>query len=191
MESVAARDAEGVRGSNRRLFMRLFVAQDGMTFLALFAAYISLRVGAGSGWPRGSERLAPLLGGGMTIALLLGSWSMLGAVTAARKGSPERARAGIAGGMAAGLLFLAGQIIEYIHLLGDGGMRPARSLFDATFLALTGFHGAHVLAGVIYLGMIAARAGKRGEQGTIAVAALYWHFVDAIWLLLFLMLYII
>ena len=101
---------------------------------------------------------------------------------------PGPDRAAVVTGASSGI---GAEIARELARRGHQVVLVARNAARLTELAAEIGDGAHVLAGVIYLGMIAARAGKRGEQGTIAVAALYWHFVDAIWLLLFLMLYII
>ena len=93
--------------------------------------------------------------------------------------------------MVLGAAFLVGQAFEYTHACSSlsGG------LMGSTFLTPTGFHGAHVLAGLIFLGLIWARAGKGAYSAQhhvgVEASALHWHFVDAIWVVLFTILYLI
>ncbi|MFP5355972.1 MAG: heme-copper oxidase subunit III, partial [Gemmatimonadota bacterium] len=93
--------------------------------------------------------------------------------------------------LALGILFLAGQLYDYSEL----GFGIADGVFGTVFFTLTGFHGAHVTAGVIWLGTLLAIDYKRGLQPSDAInvdiAALYWHFVDVVWIAIFTLLYLI
>jgi heme/copper-type cytochrome/quinol oxidase subunit 3 len=96
--------------------------------------------------------------------------------------------------MLGGTAFLGIQAYEWTHLIREG-LTAQRSLFGATFFALTGFHGCHVLSGVIYLGFILS-AAFRGRYSashwtSVEVVGLYWHFVDLIWILVFTFVYLI
>ncbi len=68
-----------------------------------------------------------------------------------------------------------------------------RHHFDATFFMLTGFHGFHVLAGVIYLSAVLAKSKKYDSENYahIEIAGLYWHFVDLVWIILFTLVYLV
>ena len=92
-----------------------------------------------------------------------------------------------------GFLFLMGQVYEYSHLIGGLGMGMSRSLFDATFFILTGFHGFHVFCGVVYLLSVLAKSNRyTAENFThLEIAGLYWHFVDLVWIILFTLVYLI
>jgi heme/copper-type cytochrome/quinol oxidase subunit 3 len=92
--------------------------------------------------------------------------------------------------VALGLGFLGGQVLEYARLLGGPHrMGLGSDAFASTFYAITGFHGAHVLAGVVYLGiLLLARAA---EPRTLEVAALFWHFVDLAWVPIFSLVYLL
>jgi cytochrome c oxidase subunit 3 len=90
-----------------------------------------------------------------------------------------------------GILFLAGQLYDY-SLLGFG---VNDGVFGSTFYTLTGFHGAHVFAGVLMLGVILYR-GMAGQfsgrhHDAVEATSLYWHFVDVVWICLFTLLYIL
>jgi cytochrome c oxidase subunit III len=92
-----------------------------------------------------------------------------------------------------GALFELGQLYEFINAFHRGLTLTANS-FSSAFFIMTGFHGAHVLGGLILLTLILYRAtrGQFSSQHHVGVAAvtLYWHFVDVVWLFLFGILYV-
>ena len=91
--------------------------------------------------------------------------------------------------LALGLAFLGGELLEYRHLLAAAQpMRLGSDLFASTFYALTGYHGLHVLAGVVCLSAVLL---GRAQQRTLEVVALYWHFVDLAWMPIFTFLYLL
>ena len=99
-----------------------------------------------------------------------------------------------------GVVFLGIQAYEYWHLAHAVGMTFSDFLhgppqFASTFYMVTGFHGFHVLSGVIYLCVIAARAalGKYndGNMNQVEIVGLFWHFVDLVWILVFTFIYLI
>jgi len=93
-----------------------------------------------------------------------------------------------------GATFLGFQAYEFTSFVHEG-LTIRRNLFGSTFFTLTGFHGAHVTAGVIWLGTLLAIDMKRGLQPKDAlwvdIAALYWHFVDVVWIAIFTLIYLI
>ena len=93
-----------------------------------------------------------------------------------------------------GATFLGFQAYEFTSFVHEG-LTIRRNLFGSSFFTLTGFHGAHVTAGVIWLGTLLAIDMKRGLQPKDAVwvdiAALYWHFVDVVWILVFTFIYLL
>jgi heme/copper-type cytochrome/quinol oxidase subunit 3 len=93
-----------------------------------------------------------------------------------------------------GLAFLAGQALEFSHLYREGITLTA-SVFGSSFFILTGFHGLHVLAGIIWAFIVLLR-GLRGAFSAernmgVEVFGLYWHFVDIVWIMLFTLIYLI
>jgi heme/copper-type cytochrome/quinol oxidase subunit 3 len=93
-----------------------------------------------------------------------------------------------------GALFLGCQAYEWTHLI-EHGESIRKNNFGATFFILTGFHGMHVFSGVVYLSIILIRGllGKYQDphNNEIEIAALYWHFVDLIWILVFTFVYLL
>lgn len=177
----------GPRAPNRvgTAGMWTFLATDAMGFGGLFIAYAMLRVRAET-WPEPRTRLALAPAAAMTFALLLSSLTMTLAVRAER----GRARAGWLGAtLALGLAFLVGELLEYRHLwTAAAPLRIGGDLFASTFYLLTGYHGLHVLAGVVCLSAVGlGRAGQR----TLEVVALYWHFVDLAWMPIFTFVYLL
>jgi heme/copper-type cytochrome/quinol oxidase subunit 3 len=99
------------------------------------------------------------------------------------------------GSIALGGIFLVGQLTEYARLYADG-ITISTNLFTSSFFTLTGFHGLHVMVGLIALASIGllARAGDfRHGRRRVAVdtVSIYWHFVDGIWVVIFSLVYLL
>jgi heme/copper-type cytochrome/quinol oxidase subunit 3 len=184
-DAGAASDSAHGGGSVSATGMWTFLAADAMGFGGLLAAYAVLRARAAAGaWPDPRSRLALAPAVAMTFALLTSSLTMTLAMRA--PGVRERRRWLLAT-LALGVAFLAGAAIEYGHLLGGASMGLATDVFASTFYVITGFHGLHVLAGVIGIGFM-LRA-KHGAQA-IETMGLYWHFVDVAWMPIFSVIYL-
>jgi heme/copper-type cytochrome/quinol oxidase subunit 3 len=94
-----------------------------------------------------------------------------------------------------GLTFIAGQGVEYANLMGNG-MRIDTNLFTTTFFTLTGFHGIHVIVGLLALMIVLglAMAGDfsmKPPPAALAMVSVYWHFVDVVWVLVLTVAYIL
>jgi cytochrome c oxidase subunit III len=93
-----------------------------------------------------------------------------------------------------GATFLGFQSYEFTSFVHEG-LTIRRNLFGSSFFTLTGFHGAHVTVGVIWLGTLLAIDRKRGlkpkDALLVDIAALYWHFVDVVWIAIFTLVYLI
>jgi heme/copper-type cytochrome/quinol oxidase subunit 3 len=93
-----------------------------------------------------------------------------------------------------GITFLGFQAYEFTSFVHEG-LTIRRNLFGSTFFTLTGFHGAHVTAGVLWLFSLLAIDYKRGlgpaDETAVDIAALYWHFVDVVWIVIFTLIYLI
>jgi cytochrome c oxidase subunit 3 len=164
--------------------MWTFLAIDAMGFAGLFIAYGVLRVRADV-WPDPRSRIALAPAAAMTFALLASSLTM---TLATRAASARVRQAWLDATLALGVAFLAGAGVEYHHLLGGAApMGLSADLFASTFYLLTGFHGLHVVAGVIGIGfMFRAKASAQAVE----TMALYWHFVDAMWMPIFSIIYL-
>jgi cytochrome c oxidase subunit 3 len=186
--------------SNVILGMILFITSEVMFFAGLFAAYFSVRANATSWPPINPETgeafhlsILPLVGPA-TVMLILSSFTCQFAIWAIRRGDRTAFLRNIGVTFVIGVVFLIMQVIDYA-LLASEGITLSAGTFGTTYFTLTGFHGAHVFAGVIMLGVVLYRgmAGQFSAKHHDAVEAtsLYWHFVDVVWILLFSLLYLL
>jgi len=168
----------------------IFLASESLIFAALFAAYIVLKGSAPLWLPPGVEGLEvrePLIN---TIVLVSSSGVAWLAERALHRRQLVPFRLWWLLTMAMGTWFVVGQAREWQGLtfgLGDG-------VFGACFYLLTGFHGLHVITGVLLMALMLWRSFRPGnydggEAGVTAVG-LFWHFVDVIWIVLFALLYL-
>lgn len=182
-----------------KLGMWIFLAGDAMSFGALLAGYGAIRAGS-IDWPNPYEVLGITLTAFMTFLLICSSVTMVLGLSAIRRGDSKRMVRFLGLTVLGGLTFLGLQAYEWTHLMAHKHVlftsNPyGNSLFGTTFFAITGFHGAHVTGGVIYLATIAIN-GLRGKYSAdnfngVEIAGLYWHFVDLVWILVFTFVYLI
>lgn len=174
------------------LGVRLFILSEVMLFGALFAAYFVLRAEAPS-WPPLSTIHRPELGlvSLNTLILLSSSGTMQWAVLRARADERQGLLRGLRVTFVLGLVFLVIQAWEFAH----NGFGLADGVFGSTFYTLTGFHGAHVLGGLVAIAVVLNRARlglvDRVRDTAVEAVSYYWHFVDVVWLTLFLTLYVL
>ena len=163
-----------------------FLATDAMGFAGLLVVYGVLRVRAAVGaWPAPRGRLALAPAAAMTFALLASSLTM---TLATRAGGLRARRGWLLATFALGLSFLVGTALEYGHLLGGAApMGLTADLFASTFYLVTGFHALHVLAGMV--GTCFMLRAKVTAQVT-ETFGIYWHFVDAMWMPIFSLVYL-
>jgi cytochrome c oxidase subunit 3 len=173
-----------------QLGILLFIISEAMLFGAFFAAYFFIRVVSGDEWPPGGELPVALAATNAAI-LLSSSMTMHWTDVSAKRGNVAGMRAGIVTTFLLGLTFLFVQINEYLHL----GFGPKDSASASVFFGLTGLHGAHVVIGLLLLFMSAVRIFK-GRVGPnnwkgLEVPGIYWHFVDAMWIVVFTTIYLL
>jgi len=179
------------------LGMMLFIASEVMFFAALFAAYFNARATLPVFPPEGYEDLLDPMGLPLivTAILITSSVTMQWATSRIRKGDRTGLNRAIAVTLALGVIFLALQLYDYYELITHEDFGINSGVYGTLFYTLTGFHGAHVLGGVIGLTVILSRglAGQFTRKHHVAVEAVhyYWHFVDVVWVVLFLTLYVI
>jgi heme/copper-type cytochrome/quinol oxidase subunit 3 len=191
---------------NRKLLWWAFIASECMFFGTLISTYLVYKGKSVVGpfphtaWtdPSTNETFKAILNIPLTslstFDLLMSSLAMVLALAAVQRG--ERAKATFWIGMTAllGAIFIGFQAYEF-HSFYHEGLTLSRNLFGATFFVLTGFHGAHVTVGVIWLVtlmILNARGGIPPEKAlNVEVAGLYWHFVDVVWIIIFTVIYLI
>jgi len=186
-ETIGAGGAGARARSDRRLGMFLFLLSLSVLFAASIAGYLVVRLRAPE-WPPAG---APSLPAGLwlaTLVLLLAGGAVHFAKTSTRAGKKTAARRALVVAFALGILFLVIQVRNW-NALGPIEKTAPSALFGFTFYMLTGLHAAHVLGGLIALAIVAARAyrgpSSASEPGGIESCALYWHFLDAAWIVLF------
>lgn len=176
----------------RKLAMWVFLSSEVIFFTALivtFLLYKSRSSGAGQ------EVLNIPLTGINTFILIISSLTMVLSLDAAIKGRQGLIRLWLLATIALGSFFLGVQGFEYFELWVHEGLTPQGNLFGSAFYTLTGFHGTHVLIGVIMLWglLIKALFGGFGPHNylPIELVGLYWHFVDLVWILIFTLVYLL
>lgn len=193
-QPVATAVYENIGIESRKLGMWLFLASEVMFFTGLIGAYLVLRQ-AQPAWPNPAEMLNIPLTAFNTFLLICSSATLVIGLAAAQDGNQETMQVGLFLTVLLGAMFLAIQFHEYQELIHERGLTPTSSLFGSCFFTLTGFHGAHVLGGVItmFIVFINSLKGKytKDEYRGIEVAGLYWHFVDLVWILLFTIVYLV
>ncbi|HKZ91765.1 MAG TPA: cytochrome c oxidase subunit 3 [Candidatus Limnocylindrales bacterium] len=179
------------------LGMMLFIASEVMFFAALFAAYFNARATLPVFPPEGYDHIlepVPIALVATTI-LLLSSLTMQWGTTRIRQGDRTGLNRAVAVTLVLGVMFLAIQLYDYYELITVERFGIDSGVYGTLFYTMTGFHGAHVLGGVVGLAVILSRgvAGQFTRRHHVAVEAVhyYWHFVDVVWVFLFLTLYVI
>jgi heme/copper-type cytochrome/quinol oxidase subunit 3 len=169
--------------------MVLIVVTEAMLFAYLLFAYFYLGSMANTPWPPGGPPALKLVVPN-TIILLVSSGTMWWAESGIRAGSQMRLRLGMLITLLLGAAFLLIQGIEYSKK--DFALQS--NAYGSLFFTITGFHGAHVFVGLLFNIVVQLRAwlGHFTAERHLAVtnAAMYWHFVDAVWLVVFVSLYL-
>jgi cytochrome c oxidase subunit 3 len=168
----------------------VWLASELMFFAGLFAAYFTLR-SSSTEWPPFDPELATLRTGVATAVLVSSSFTMHLAVRASEDGNRTRAVRWLLVTMGLGALFLTNQLVEYLEL----PFSISTDAYGSMFYLMTGFHGLHVIGGLGFMaaviGIIAGRTSRSPAAPPVAVCAYYWHFVDVVWVVMFLTLYVL
>ncbi len=175
-----------------KMAVGLFILSETNFFLLLIIAFVYYHAYPGPG-PTAATALNPMRTGMFSLALFSSSATIWMASRAARRSDSRGLVRWLSITIALGVLFMFGQAREYYDLL-TSGVTVSRNLFATTFFTLTGFHGLHVMIGLVALCVTLglARAGKLHEQTTDGFGAVewYWHFVDVVWVVVFSVVYL-
>ncbi len=170
-----------------RFGMRLLVAALSMLFAASLVAYLLIRSRAQAWPPAGMPHLPGTLWIS-TLILLASSVTMQAAVRAARAGRAAALRADMLVTTLLGIAFLASQTLNWFALVAEN-LTAKTNLYGFTFYVLTGLHAAHVIGGLIPLAVVTARASRgrysREFHPGVEYCAIYWHFLDVVWVVMF------
>jgi len=170
--------------------MLLFIASEVMFFAGLFGAYFNVRAAHTTWPPEGFEVEIPLAAI-LTVILVSSSFTMQWAVMRIRKGDRTGMVRALLVTLLLGVIFLSGQLYDYATL----GFGINSGVYGTLFFTLTGFHGAHVLGGVIGMSIVTLR-GANGQfsarhHTAVEAVSMYWHFVDVVWVCLFSTIYLL
>jgi heme/copper-type cytochrome/quinol oxidase subunit 3 len=180
-----------------KIAMWIFLVTDAMSFSGFLIAYAVVR--ATQEWPHPAEHLGVALSGAATFLLICSSVSMVFSIDACKRKNRKGMLNWLMATIVGGVIFLGIQVYEYNHLVDIGiklnSFAHGTPLFGATFYMVTGFHGLHVLSGVIYLicQYKLAYEGKydNGDYRQLEILGLFWHFVDLVWILVFTFIYLL
>lgn len=191
--AVAVEPPTSTGMSSRKLLIWTFIGSECILFGSLITTYLVYR-GRSVVGPYPEDLLNIPFITVTTFVLLMSSLTMVLALAAVQRGDMGRGKLFLLLTAALGLVFLSGQVFEFSQFASEG-LGLSTNLFGGTFFLLTGFHGAHVTVGVIWLlslfGM-AARGRLTSANGeTVEIAGLYWHFVDVVWIVLFTLIYLL
>jgi cytochrome c oxidase subunit 3 len=167
----------------------VWLASELMFFAGLFAAWFTLR-SVNDVWPPEGVELATARTAVATLVLIASSGTMHLAVEAARHDDRRRASTWLGITALMGAIFLSNQAWEY----AEASFQIDDHAYGSIFYLMTGFHGLHVIGGLIFMGAVAAAiAGKSKApvRSTVEVCAYYWHFVDVVWVAMFTTVYVL
>ena len=192
-----------------KAMMWIFLLSDTFIFTSFLVGYGHDRISTAAAWPNPSEVFALTIFGIempliliaiMTFVLITSSGTMAMAVNFGYRGDRARAASLMLLTGAFGAVFVGMQAFEWTKLIQEG-VRPwenpfGAEQFGASFFMITGFHGLHVSAGVIYLTIVALKVLRGdyerggGNYEIVEIAGLYWHFVDLVWVFIFAFFYL-
>jgi cytochrome c oxidase subunit III len=191
-----------------KAMMWIFLLSDTFIFSCFLTSYMNVRLSTTVPWPNPSEVFALNIGGRsipliliaiMTFVLISSSGTMAMAVNCGYRRDRKKTTALMLATALFGVTFVSMQAFEWTKLIHEG-VRPwanawGAAQFGSAFFMITGFHGLHVSAGVVYLSVIARRVwrgdyDRKGSYETVEITGLYWHFVDLVWVFIFAFFYL-
>lgn len=192
-----------------KAMMWIFLLSDTFIFSCFLTGYMNVRMSTTATWPNPSEVFSLSMGGEpvpllliaiMTMVLITSSGTMAMAVNCGYRRDRRNTALLMVATALLGVTFVGMQAFEWTKLIVEEGVRPwgnpmGAAQFGSAFFMITGFHGLHVSAGVIYLLVVAWRVwsgfyDRKGNYETVEIAGLYWHFVDLVWVFIFAFFYL-
>ncbi len=192
-----------------KAMMWIFLLSDTFIFSCFLTSYMNVRISTTAKWPNPSEVFSLNIGGHpvpllliaiMTMVLITSSGTMAMAVNYGYRRDRTKTALLMLATALLGASFVGMQAFEWTKLIVEEGVRPwgnpmGAAQFGSSFFMITGFHGLHVSAGVVYLLVVANRVRngfyeRKGTYETVEIAGLYWHFVDLVWVFIFAFFYL-
>ena len=171
-----------------RVGMWWFLASEVAIFGGLVVSYILMRQGHPE-WAQHASHTVNAAGAINTVVLLTSSFTVVLAHQAAGKGENKKAAKLLGITLLLGLVFLCIKTWEYNHEIA-AGFTPMTNLFWSYYFLMTGLHGAHIVGGMVAMGVIALGVRKGDNIQRVEYVGLYWHLVDIVWIFLFPLLYL-
>jgi cytochrome o ubiquinol oxidase subunit 3 len=185
-------EAEAAADDRTMFGFWIYIMTDLLMFAVLFAVYAVLR-NSTDGGPGAVDLLSPDLAFVETLLLLTSSFTVGVGMIAARKGKKPQAINWFIATFVLGLAFLCIEVYEFYELIHEGQTMQLNAFLSA-FFVLLGTHGAHILAGLIWLAIILVFVAKRGLTHSnlrkLALLSLFWHFLDVVWIFIFTVVYL-
>jgi len=176
----------------RKTAMWIFLGSECILFGAMISTFLLYRDDTAGG--PGPEIFDVPFTSASSFILLMSSLTMVLAHSAWERHDPRQTRVWLIATAMLGATFLAGQVFEFTEFV-DHGLELSTSLFGSSFYVLTGFHGAHVLGGVVMLLSMAIMSFtgrlRHGGGMNVELVGLYWHFVDVVWIVIFTVVYLL
>lgn len=190
--SITPRQPDWVLPSRGLVGILCLILAESAVFIIFVVAYI-FYLGKSIGGPTPRDVLeVPIIG---TICLLSSSLTVYLSVSALRKNNVRLCALWLAATVLLGSIFLAGTAREWHELIYRHGLTIGTNLFGTTFYSLVGLHATHVVVGLIMLALalVFALSGRVNEANAerLDVLSLYWHFVDAVWVVVFTVVYVL
>ncbi|HET7718384.1 MAG TPA: cytochrome c oxidase subunit 3 [Acidimicrobiales bacterium] len=178
----SGRERDGDRTPVLTVGTVVWLASELMFFSGLFAAYFTLRATADGDWPPSDVELEILTSGLFTLGLVLSSGTMQLAVRAIARGRLPAFRGWLVATLVLAAAFIGNQAHEWSSLEFHADTHS----YGSAFYVMTGFHGIHVIGGMLAMVLLLGRAGSRrfgaGELPAVEMVSYYWHFVDVVWI---------
>ena len=191
-DTNVAADRTSTGLDNRKLLMWAFLGSDVLFFGTLIATHLLYRGQSRVGLQE--EIFSIPITSVSTFVLLMSSLAMVLALSGIQRGNLQTRRFWLAVTAIFGSIFVGFQMFEF-HEFVQEGLTPRTNLFGSTFFTMTGFHGAHVAIGVLWLWSIffASFRWSAGERNSlnVEIVGLYWHFVDIVWVVILGVVYLV
>lgn len=167
--------------------MYLFLASEVSLFMSLLCAYVILRYGSAGNWRPAAQYTPSTFVGAINVLLLVTASGLCVLLLRPRSKSVHAVLTGIS---TLGLAYLLNAGLTYMSLF-KAGLTPASHVFGTVFYLLTGVHALHVVAGIFWAYTVSFSPALRASRPHLQNLALYWHFINAVWVVLFISIYLI
>jgi cytochrome c oxidase subunit III len=181
-----------MENDHRKLALWIFLSSEVIFFAAIITTFVVYRDRSTSG-PGPHDVLTLLVPTIMTLVLLTSSITMVMALQSVKEGNRMRAKQLLLATAFFGLVFLGLKATEYYHLFSDG-VTPSTNIFGSVYFTVTGFHALHIVIGIIWILAVTGKLWRGAFSPTnylpVEMAGLYWHFVDIVWVAIFMVVYL-